>query len=114
MNQNWKTIRRNRAAFTLIELLVVIAIIAILASLLVPAVKDALERGKQIHCTSNLRGLGTTFFAFANDHEGHLPGSSDSGTGITRPLPQPCVEDVPIHHGDIAVSDRHIHLAPGR
>lgn len=73
--------RQKGAAFTLIELLVVIAIIAILASLLVPAVKDALERGRQIHCVSNLRGLGGAFFTFANDHEGHLPGSSDSGTG---------------------------------
>lgn len=71
----------NRGAFTLIELLVVIAIIAILASLLVPAVKDALERGRQVSCMANLRGLGGSFFAFANDHDGHMPGSSDSGTG---------------------------------
>ena len=71
----------QRQGFTLIELLVVIAIIAILASLLVPAVASALERGRQILCTANLRGVGLTFFQFAADHDGHLPGSSDSGTG---------------------------------
>lgn len=71
----------RRQGFTLIELLVVIAIIAILASLLVPAVRDALERGRQVNCMANLRGVGGTFFQFAIDHDGHLPGSSDSGTG---------------------------------
>jgi prepilin-type N-terminal cleavage/methylation domain-containing protein len=73
--------RERRSGFTLIELLVVIAIIAILAAILVPAVQDALERGRELHCMSNLRGIGTSFFQFATDHKGHLPGSSDSGTG---------------------------------
>jgi prepilin-type N-terminal cleavage/methylation domain-containing protein len=75
------TTRNTRRAFTLIELLVVIAIIAILASLLVPAVKDALERGRQVSCMANLRGLGLSFMSFSTDHDGHLPGSSDVGTG---------------------------------
>lgn len=73
--------QKRRSGFTLIELLVVIAIIAILAAILVPAVQDALERGREMHCTANLRGIGNTFFQFASDHKGHLPGSSDSGTG---------------------------------
>lgn len=73
--------QKRRDGFTLIELLVVIAIIAILAAILVPAVQDALERGREINCMSNLRGLGNSFFLFSNDHHGHLPGSSDSGTG---------------------------------
>jgi len=76
------TPRAYRRGFTLIELLVVIAIIAVLASMLVPAVSNALERARQVSCTSNLRAIGMSFFQFATDHRGHLPGSGDNfGTG---------------------------------
>ena len=65
--------------FTLIELLVVIAIIAILAALLVPTLKDALEKGRMTVCASNQRNLHLGFMGYEFDH-GVLP-----VTGMTGP-----------------------------
>ncbi len=59
--------------FTLVELLVVIAIIAILASLLLPALKNSLSIAKQTKCKSNLKQRGQCAYMYLDDFMGYFP-----------------------------------------
>lgn len=59
--------------FTLIELLVVIAIIAILASMLLPALSKARQTAKRVGCSNSLKTLGTGLLMYADSNDSYLP-----------------------------------------
>jgi prepilin-type N-terminal cleavage/methylation domain-containing protein/prepilin-type processing-associated H-X9-DG protein len=90
--------RRNQiaaisGAFTLIELLVVIAIIAVLASLLLPALGRTKDQGRNIVCVNQLRQLGLALRMYAGDNNNLMPSAEllpTSPINATNPLPRIC------------------------
>src|SRR5437762_11574692 len=68
-----RRIAPSRFAFTLVELLVVIGIIAVLISILIPALSKAREQSIRTKCASNLRQIGIAAFAYATENKGWLP-----------------------------------------
>ncbi len=65
--------RPSARAFTLVELLVVIGIIALLISILLPALGRAKEQARTVTCASNLRQVSTAMLLYINDNKGVLP-----------------------------------------
>ncbi|MBM3833491.1 MAG: DUF1559 domain-containing protein [Verrucomicrobia bacterium] len=123
---------RPADGFTLIELLVVIAIIAVLASLLLPALSKAKEGARSTKCKSNMRQVTVGILLYADDFSDYLPWAG----GVDRNLPadwmfggQPDAETInprnwqspPLTHGFHAeagsafthVTGRPIHRLPG-
>ncbi|MBI3882413.1 MAG: type II secretion system protein [Verrucomicrobia bacterium] len=82
--------RADELAFTLIELLVVIAIIGLLASLLLPVLGKAREKGRSTKCVSNLRQLGIALRVYVDDNGNKIPAMRDASVPPNPPAgPEP-------------------------
>jgi prepilin-type N-terminal cleavage/methylation domain-containing protein/prepilin-type processing-associated H-X9-DG protein len=82
-NERFSAMQRGhkQKGFTLIELLVVISIIAMLISILLPALATAREQGRRTACASNLRQWGLSMSIYATDNRQWLPPNDNAGPG---------------------------------
>jgi len=85
--------KRRNHAFTLIELLVVISIIALLVSILLPALNEARNTARRVVCSSGMKSCGTGMSTYCTDSKGMMPYQSWSSGG-----PWNCAT---LFHGDV-------------
>ncbi len=77
-----KRTNNRLAAFTLVELLVVIGIIALLISILLPALGKAQKAAKTVQCLANLRSIGQMMGLYASQNKGYIPGSATTSSSF--------------------------------
>ena len=78
MKDEGRVIRSATKGFTLIELLVVIAIIAVLLSILMPAMRRVKEMARESACKSNLRSVGLALQMYLDDYERKIPNTGSA------------------------------------
>lgn len=76
--------RARQSAFTLLELLIVIAIVAILATLILPALERARARARRVQCVHQLKQVGLAFHSFAHDHNNLFPMQTATNAGGSK------------------------------
>ncbi len=93
-NHQKRSTKQMARGFTLIELLVVIAIIALLLSILMPAMRKIKEMARGISCKSNLRNIGLAVQMYLDDYERKIPDTGSSNRhlwfendGVTYRIP---------------------------
>jgi prepilin-type N-terminal cleavage/methylation domain-containing protein len=82
-----RIMKKRNSAFTLVELLVVIGIIALLISILLPALNRARQQAKVVACASNMRQIVMATLSYAADHKGFLPPRYDAAYAPFSILP---------------------------
>lgn len=73
MNETHSKARRRSAAFTLVELLVVMGVIALLVSILLPALTGARRAAQAVQCAANIRQICNAMFDYASSNRGRFP-----------------------------------------